>query len=214
MVSQKCWHISPHWAGKAAETQRGVICLAYVDLVLVLVCCAVLGTFHTLSGPQIPLGISGSSLVLFKEVTWTLKPSMAVPSVGTDSRIDITSSALSFNSEWRLKGTLGSLNACAHVCLDIPTSAGPKDDECGPLWARPRLVLQSKGQNRLPGRASAGESLQLCAQEADNVGPGEGWAAPGEGGMRATPRLPSLVEPLPALLLWALPGECPQPPQA
>ena len=65
MVSQKCWHISPHWAGKAAETQRGVICLAYVDLALALVCCAVLGTFHTLSGPQIPLGFSGSSLVLF-----------------------------------------------------------------------------------------------------------------------------------------------------
>lgn len=57
-----------------------------------------------------------------------------------------------------------------------------------------------KVRHHLPGRASTGESLQLCAQHTDNVCFGERRVAPGEGGVRTTPRMSSLVEPLTALL--------------
>lgn len=80
---------------------------------------------------------------------------------------------------WRLPGTLGMLGACAHACLGIPTSAGPKDAQRGHPGPGQDLFTCPKVGRGLPGRASAGESPQLCAQDADNVCPGEGWAAPG-----------------------------------
>lgn len=60
----------------------------------------------------------------------------------------------------------------------------------------------SKGQRGGPQLLS----LQLCAQDADKECPGEGRAAPGEGGAKTTGTLPSLVEALPARLPWAFLG--------
>lgn len=96
-----------------------------------------------------------------------------------------------------------------HLRVSIPTSAGPKDAKPGHPGPGQGLFTCPKVGRGMPGRASAGESLQLCAQDADNAGPGEGWAAWGQGGTTVAPRLPSLAEPLLALLLRTLPGEAP-----
>lgn len=81
-----------------------------------------------------------------------------------------------------------TLSPRKHACLVMPKSTGPKDKPCHP---GPGQVLFTcpKVRCRLPGRASAGESVQLCAQDSDKVCPREGRAAPGEGGVRRTPSL-------------------------
>lgn len=90
-----------------------------------------------------------------------------------------------------------TLSPRKHACLVMPKSTGPKDKPCHP---GPGQVLFTcpKVRCRLPGRASAGESVQLCAQDSDKVCPREGRAAPGGGWSQKDAQLVGKGEPLPA----------------
>lgn len=141
-----------------------------------------------------------------------MKPSMTVPSVWTASRIDMRSSAPSSNSEGTCGGSQAPSGCWAHVHMRV--------------WAYPRLQAP-----RTPSGATLGQAKTcLRVQRSDAACQGgpqlvrvhscaprtQIMCALGRGGQpqdgtRAAPRLPSLVEPLPALLLWAVPGEPPSP---
>lgn len=76
------------------------------------------------------------------------------------------------SDKWKPKGHV-TLSPCARACLVMPTSAGPKDKPGHPGPGQ-GLFTFPKVRCCLPGRGSAGESMQLCAQDTDNVCPGEG----------------------------------------
>lgn len=146
------------------------------------VCYVASGICNSLPDPQVPLRFLGSSLVLFYRSNLgseTILESSQCMGRQQDGH-DVLGLQVQLQVDmWGPKGTLMALSTCAHALLGTLKSASPRTSQAILGQA---MFTCPKVRCRLPERASAGESLQLCLQHADNVRPAEGRAAPGAGG--------------------------------
>lgn len=96
----------------------------------------------------------------------------------------MTSSAPSSNSEGTCGGSQAPSGCWAHVHMRVwayPRLQAPRTPSGATLGQAKTCLHVQRSDAACQGglQLSAGESPQLCVQDADNVCPGEGWAAPG-----------------------------------